>query len=98
MSISDARKCKAHRADENPCKTPAISGGDVCRNHGGSIKRVKQKALVRAEVTKGGPGDAHIYPAGAMLQPGSPSAAPAQAYRHLLPDASDGAARLRGGA
>jgi len=97
MSISDARKCKAHRADGNPCKNPAISGGDVCRNHGGSIKRVKQKALVRAEVTKWGLGDAHIDPAEVLLRLVSQSAARAEFYGHLLQEAYEAAERLRVG-
>lgn len=40
-------RCKAKTAAGVPCKNPAILGGLVCRNHGGSAPQVKRAAQER---------------------------------------------------
>jgi hypothetical protein len=45
--VRQARKCRAHRRDGQPCRCYAIVGGFVCRVHGGTLPRVKQKARER---------------------------------------------------
>lgn len=42
-----ARKCRAHRKDGEPCGNYAIAGGRVCRMHGGSAPQVRRKARER---------------------------------------------------
>jgi hypothetical protein len=39
--------CTAKRSNGTPCKNPAIRGGNVCRNHGGSAPQVRAKANER---------------------------------------------------
>lgn len=95
MSISDARKCSGHKANGQPCKNPAIKGANVCRNHGGSIPRVRAKAAVRAEVMDWGLGDTHIDPGEILLRLVSQSAARAELYGRLLAEAYDAAERLQ---
>ena len=47
---SQGRKlCTAHRTDGEPCRGPAIKGGNVCRVHGGSIGHVKEAARRRLQ-------------------------------------------------
>jgi hypothetical protein len=46
--VRQARRCRAHRRDGQPCKCYAIIGGWTCRAHGGTLPRVKQKARERA--------------------------------------------------
>lgn len=41
-------KCRAHRADGDPCERPAMDGAAVCWSHGGAAPHVKAKAAVRA--------------------------------------------------
>lgn len=95
MSISDARKCTGHKANGQPCKNPAIKGANVCRNHGGSIPRVRARAAVRAEVMNWGLGNADIDPAEILLRLVSQSAARAELYGRLLQEAYDAAERLK---
>lgn len=45
--IRQARKCRAHRKDGQPCRNYAIIGGAVCRPHGGAAGQVKRKARER---------------------------------------------------
>ncbi|MFH9478051.1 HGGxSTG domain-containing protein [Streptomyces anulatus] len=41
------RRCKAHKKSGQQCKAAPISGGTVCRVHGGSAPQVKNKAAQR---------------------------------------------------
>lgn len=45
-------KCTAHKTDGTPCRAWAIKGANVCRVHGGSLKRVKAAAARRLEEEK----------------------------------------------
>lgn len=45
--VRQARRCQAHRADGEPCGAYAITGGYVCRVHGGASGRVRHAARVR---------------------------------------------------
>jgi hypothetical protein len=48
--IRQARRCRARSSRTGrPCKAFAIIGGDVCRAHGGSIRRVRVAAAQRRE-------------------------------------------------
>ena len=42
-----ARRCRARRTDGEPCKAYAITGGFVCRAHGGAAPQVRYEARVR---------------------------------------------------
>lgn len=42
--IRQARRCRAHRKDGQPCGCYAINGGRVCRIHGGAARQVRRKA------------------------------------------------------
>jgi hypothetical protein len=42
--IRQARGCRAHRKDGRPCRNYAITGGYVCRMHGGAAGQVRRKA------------------------------------------------------
>ena len=46
--VRQARRCRAHRRDGQPCRCYAIVGGWTCRAHGGTLPRVRQKARERA--------------------------------------------------
>ncbi len=45
--VRQARKCRAHRKDGQPCGNYAIIGGYVCRKHGGAASQVREKARER---------------------------------------------------
>lgn len=45
--VRQARKCRAHRKDGQPCGSYAIEGGCVCRMHGGGSPRVMWAAYRR---------------------------------------------------
>jgi hypothetical protein len=45
--IRQARKCRAHRKDGQPCRNYAIVGGVVCVKHGGAAGQVRRKARER---------------------------------------------------
>jgi len=45
--VRQARRCRAHRRDGQPCGCYAINGGVTCRVHGGTLPRVKRKARER---------------------------------------------------
>lgn len=45
--VRQARRCRAHRKDGQPCRCFAINGGYVCRIHGGAARQVKRKARER---------------------------------------------------
>lgn len=47
-----ARKCKGHKTNGDPCNNYAINGGMVCHAHGGRAKQVKAKAAERAAEDK----------------------------------------------
>lgn len=40
-------RCKARRKNGQPCKNPPITGGAVCRMHGGGAPQVKRSARQR---------------------------------------------------
>jgi hypothetical protein len=42
-----ARRCRARRTNGEPCKAYAITGGFVCRAHGGAAPQVRYEARVR---------------------------------------------------
>lgn len=44
-----ARRCRAHRHDGQPCAAYAITGGAVCRMHGGGAPQVRSAARRRIE-------------------------------------------------
>jgi hypothetical protein len=44
MTRARKPRCEAHRKDGQPCRAPAIPGGNVCRRHGGSAPQVRRKA------------------------------------------------------
>ena len=46
--IRQARRCSARRTDGEHCRAYAITGGYVCRAHGGAAPRVRRAALVRS--------------------------------------------------
>jgi hypothetical protein len=46
--VRQARRCRAHRKNGEPCKAFAIVGGYVCRMHGGGSPRARYRALYRA--------------------------------------------------
>jgi hypothetical protein len=41
--------CKAKRSDGQPCRSPAIKGGRVCRVHGGSTRHIREAANKRID-------------------------------------------------
>jgi hypothetical protein len=43
-----ARRCRAHRKDGQPCSCYAVTGAYVCRVHGGAAGQVLRKARERA--------------------------------------------------
>lgn len=45
--IRQARRCRAHRKDGQPCRCYAVTGAFVCRMHGGAVGQVKRKARER---------------------------------------------------
>jgi hypothetical protein len=45
--VRQARRCSARRTDGEPCQAFAITGGYVCRAHGGASGRVRHAARVR---------------------------------------------------
>lgn len=45
--LDHPRRCTAHRQDGKPCRRYAISGGHVCRVHGGGAPQVIAKARER---------------------------------------------------
>jgi hypothetical protein len=45
--MRQARRCRAHRGDGQPCRAWAMMGGFVCRAHGGSASRVRYAAHCR---------------------------------------------------
>lgn len=49
MRVRWAVKCTAHRSNGQPCSAYAITGGYVCRTHGGAIGHVKAAAARRWE-------------------------------------------------
>jgi len=44
-----AVRCTAHRSNGRPCRAWSITGGYVCRTHGGAIRRVREAAQRRWE-------------------------------------------------
>lgn len=42
-----ARKCAAHKKNGDPCGNYAITGGRVCRMHGGAAPQVRRAADMR---------------------------------------------------
>jgi hypothetical protein len=47
-----ARRCKGHKTNGDPCNNYAIVGGVVCHAHGGRARQVKAKAAERATEDK----------------------------------------------
>jgi len=45
--IRQARLCRAHRKDGQPCRCYAVNGAAVCRVHGGAAGQVLRKARER---------------------------------------------------
>jgi hypothetical protein len=45
--IRQARRCRAHRGDGQPCRAWAMAGQFVCRVHGGSAPRARYAAHCR---------------------------------------------------
>jgi hypothetical protein len=45
--MRQARRCRAHHADETPCKGWAIEGGTVCMAHGGATPQAQAAAESR---------------------------------------------------
>src|SRR5688572_15422922 len=48
VSRRQARGCRAHKRDGSPCNGFAMTGGVVCRSHGGLAPQVRAAALRRA--------------------------------------------------
>lgn len=46
--VRQARRCRGHRSDGQPCQAYAIVGGYVCRAHGGAAPQVRREAEIRA--------------------------------------------------
>jgi hypothetical protein len=94
MAESTKRSCKAHRSDGEPCKLSPIKGGEVCRVHGGSVKRTRAAANRRVAIAKqearlrryGGPAVREVGPQEAVLQELSWSATHVAALRDLIED------------
>jgi hypothetical protein len=49
--VRQARRCRARRSNGKPCRAWAITGGFVCRVHGGSARQVRREARIRAVET-----------------------------------------------
>lgn len=47
--VRQARRCRAHRTNGEPCRAWAINGGYVCRAHGGATTAAKLAAQRRLE-------------------------------------------------
>ena len=47
--VRQARRCRAHRSDGQPCRAWAISGGFVCRAHGGATTAARMAAERRLD-------------------------------------------------
>lgn len=60
-----ARRCKAHRRDGQPCRAYAINGGVVCTKHGGAAPQVRRAAEARVVKQQF---DRSFYPAYARWQ------------------------------
>ena len=45
--VRQARRCRAHRKDGQPCRCYAVTGAYVCRMHGAAAGQVKRKARER---------------------------------------------------
>lgn len=45
--VRQSRRCRARRKNGEPCKAYAITGGYVCRMHGGASPRAQYAAYVR---------------------------------------------------
>lgn len=45
--VRQVRRCRARRTDGEPCKAYAITGGYVCRAHGGAARQVRHEARIR---------------------------------------------------
>jgi hypothetical protein len=45
--VRQARRCRARRKNGEPCEAYAITGGYVCRMHGGASPRARRAAYVR---------------------------------------------------
>lgn len=74
-------QCKAHsRSTGERCKANAIDGGTVCRHHGGSNKRVRALATVRAEAAKWTLGESTDDPGEVLLRLITQSRQRADAY------------------
>lgn len=61
-------RCTGRTRENVACRNNAITGGVVCRMHGGSAPRVKALAAVRAEVSKWQLGDATDDPGEVLLR------------------------------
>jgi hypothetical protein len=88
-------QCRATSRAGKQCKNKAIPGGAVCRFHGGASPHVASKAAVRAEVMNWGLGDTAVDPGEVLLRLVTQSAARAETYARLLPEAFDAAERLK---
>jgi hypothetical protein len=88
-------QCRATSRAGKRCKNKAIPGGAVCRFHGGASPHVASKAAVRAEVMNWGLGDTAVDPGEVLLRLVTQSAARAETYARLLPEAFDAAERLK---
>lgn len=83
-------KCTATNRRGEPCQNRAITGGTVCRVHGGSSPKVRALAAVRAEVSKWTLGDATDDPGETLLRLLTQSRIRAQQYASLIEAKTEG--------
>jgi hypothetical protein len=96
VSAQGNQQCSALTMGKK-CQSWAIRGGAVCNKHGGSIKVVKQKAAVRAELSQWVMGDSTEDPGEVLLRLVTQSARRATLYALLLQRAYEGDASLPSG-
>lgn len=81
MTIALSQDCAARsKRTGQPCRKRAMVGATVCRFHGGSVRTVKAKALVRADLMRWGLDAPNVDPGETLLALVSQSAARVAKY------------------